>query len=120
VNRKFSLFPFSPKNGSKICAKKVPQSPFRGDVGKGFRGIDGGKIRRYDARQAQAERPRPSKPPPPRRRPEGGDEVPNAVELLVQQTQEAERLRLLLLANECKDLDEFRKRLSDLLKQTSM
>ncbi len=43
--------------------------------------------------------------------------MPNAVELLVQQTQEAERLRLLLLANECQDLDEFRKRLSDLLKQ---
>ncbi len=43
--------------------------------------------------------------------------MPNAVELLVQQTQEAERLRLLLLANECQDLDEFRKRLADLLNQ---
>ncbi|WP_317335991.1 hypothetical protein [Dysosmobacter welbionis] len=30
--------------------------------------------------------------------------TPSASELLVQQAQEAERLRLLLLANECKDL----------------
>ncbi len=43
--------------------------------------------------------------------------MPNAVELLVQQAQEAERLRILLLANECQNLDEFRKRLSDLLNQ---
>ena len=41
--------------------------------------------------------------------------TPSASELLVQQAQEAERLRLLLLANECKDLDEFRRRLQDLL-----
>lgn len=41
--------------------------------------------------------------------------TPSAGELLVQQAQEAERLRLLLLANECKDLDEFCQRLRDLL-----
>lgn len=41
--------------------------------------------------------------------------TPNTGELLVQQAQEAERLRLLLLANECKTLDEFRQRLRDLL-----
>ena len=41
--------------------------------------------------------------------------TPTASELLVQQAREAERLRLLVLANECKDLDEFRKRLLDLL-----
>lgn len=41
--------------------------------------------------------------------------TPNTGELLVHQAQEAERLRLLLLASECKDLDEFRQRLRDLL-----
>ena len=41
--------------------------------------------------------------------------TPSASELLVQQTREAERLRLLLLVNECRDLDEFRRRLLDLL-----
>ena len=45
--------------------------------------------------------------------------TPSASELLVQQAQEAERLRLLLLANECKDLDEFRRRLQDLLNKES-
>lgn len=58
-----------------------------------------------------------------RRRPHGhGDQkgevnmtTPNTGELLVEQAREAERLRLLLLANECKDLDEFRQRLRDLL-----
>lgn len=33
--------------------------------------------------------------------------TPSASELLVQQAQEAERLRLLLLAKGCKDLAEF-------------
>ena len=39
----------------------------------------------------------------------------NTSELLVQQAREAERLRLLLLTDECKDIDEFRQRLRDLL-----
>ncbi len=39
----------------------------------------------------------------------------NACELLIQQAQEAERLRLLILANECETLEEFRQRLRDLL-----
>ena len=41
--------------------------------------------------------------------------TPTASELLVQQAREAERLRLLLLASERKDLEEFRQRLRDLL-----
>lgn len=64
-----------------------------------------------------AQRPPPSEPPP-----TDGDQkgevnmtTPTASELLVQQAREAERLRLLVLANECKDLDEFRQRLRDLL-----
>jgi len=45
--------------------------------------------------------------------------MPSAAELLVQQTEKAVMLRLLLLANDCKDLDEYKKRLSDLLSQIS-
>ena len=42
--------------------------------------------------------------------------TPSASELLVQETRTAERLRLLMLANECKTIEEFRQRLADLLK----
>ena len=42
--------------------------------------------------------------------------MPSASELLVEQAKEAERLRLLLLANECESIEEFRQRLNDLLK----
>ena len=41
--------------------------------------------------------------------------TPSMGELLVQQTQEAERLRLLILADECKTIEEFREKLHDLL-----
>ena len=34
--------------------------------------------------------------------------TPSASELLVQETRTAERLRLLMLANECKTIEEFR------------
>ncbi len=63
-----------------------------------------------------AQRPTPSEPP--KRGDQKGEvnmTTPTASELLVQQTQKAERLQLLLLADECKDLDEFRQRLRDLL-----
>ena len=39
--------------------------------------------------------------------------TPNTGELLVQQAREAERLRLLILADECKTIEEFRQRLRD-------
>ena len=42
--------------------------------------------------------------------------TPSASELLVQETRTAERLRLLMLANECKTIEAFRQRLADLLK----
>lgn len=42
--------------------------------------------------------------------------TPSASELLVQETRTAERLRLLMLANECKTIEEFRQCLADLLK----
>lgn len=42
--------------------------------------------------------------------------TPSASELLVQETRTAERLRLLMLANEYKTIEEFRQRLADLLK----
>lgn len=41
--------------------------------------------------------------------------TPNTGELLVQQTREAERLRLLMLANECKTIEEFRQKLQALV-----
>lgn len=45
--------------------------------------------------------------------------TPNTGELLVQQAQEAERLRLLILvlilADECKTIEEFRQQLRDLV-----
>lgn len=41
--------------------------------------------------------------------------MPSMGELLVQQAQEAERLRLLILADECKTIEEFRQRLRDLV-----
>ncbi len=48
--------------------------------------------------------------------------TPSVAELLVQQTEKAERLRLQLLevkrlAKECKDLDEFRRELERLTEQ---
>lgn len=60
--QEFPLSPFSPKTGRKFWAKIIPHVPPKGGLGNGFGGIDGGKIRRYDARQAQAKRPRPSEP----------------------------------------------------------
>jgi len=42
--------------------------------------------------------------------------TPNTGELLVQQAQEAERLRLLILADECKTIEEFREKLRELQK----
>ena len=41
--------------------------------------------------------------------------TPNTGELLGQQAQEAERLRLLILADECKTIEEVRQRLRDLV-----
>ncbi len=39
---------------------------------------------------------------------------PTAAELLVQKTQEAERLRVLLIANKCKDIRELQEKLSEM------
>ena len=40
--------------------------------------------------------------------------TPSASELLVQEARTAERLRLLMLANECKTIEEFRQLLQEL------
>ena len=40
----FPILPISPKNAQKSWAKIIPQSPLKGDVGNGFRGVDGRKI----------------------------------------------------------------------------
>lgn len=93
-------------------------------MGNGFGGIDGAKIRRYDA-----DKPRPHGPGPANRRHPGGVQkgevnvnTPSTAELLVEQAKEAERLRLKLLeinrlAETCKDLDDFRRELDRLNKQ---
>lgn len=107
---------FHKKSPRKFVQKNLPTFPPTGELGSDFGPIDGPKKRRYHPGQAEATRPPPSEPPT------TGDQegevnmtTPTASELLVQQAREAERLRLLLLASECKDLDEFRQRLRDLL-----
>ena len=40
--------------------------------------------------------------------------TPSTSELLVREARTAERLRLLMLANECKTIEEFRQRLQEL------
>lgn len=49
----------------------------------------------------------------------GSEEMtaPNTSELLVEQAQIAERLRLLMLAEKCKSIEEFRDRLRDLIEK---
>lgn len=96
--------------------KNFPTSPLKGDWGTVFGGLTAQKFAAIIRAKRTAQRPPPSEPPP------SGDQkgevnmtTPSASELLVKQTQEAERLRLLLLANECKDLAEFLRRLRDLL-----
>ncbi len=39
---------------------------------------------------------------------------PTAADLLVQKTREVERLRVLLIANGCKDIQELRKKLPEM------
>ena len=110
---------FCTKTATEICAKKFPSSPLWGERGNGKRPIDGAKSRRYYAGQANAERQRPAnhrRPTDSGERKEGVNvSTPNTGELLVQQAQEAERLRLLILADECKTLDEFRDKLRERL-----
>ena len=62
-----------------------------------------------------AQRPPPSEPPQGDQKGEVNMTTPNTGELLVQQAQEAERLRLLILADECKTIEEFREKLRERL-----
>lgn len=108
------------KNFPQNLCKKTSPVPLKGGRGNGFGGLDGAKIRRYHSGQAEATRPAAQRtaagrPGPGDQKGEVNMTTPNTGELLVQQAQEAERLRLLLLANECKDLDEFRQQLRALL-----
>ena len=103
------------KTATDFCAKIIPRPP-KGGRGKGFRPIDGAKNRRYHT--GQADGPAATA----QRTAASGDQkgevnmtTPNTGELLVQQAQEAERLRLLILADECKTIEEFRQRLRDLV-----
>ena len=85
-------------------------------MGRDFGLLTAQKIAAIIRGKRTAQRPPPSEPPP------SGDQkgevnmtTPNTGELLVQQAQEAERLRLLILADECKTIEEFRQRLRDLV-----
>ena len=107
------------KSPRKFVQKNFPNSPVGGNGGTVF----GLLTARKNAAIIRGKRRPTGRRPANRHRPHGhGDQkgevnmtTPTASELLVQQAREAERLRLLLLASECKDLEEFRQRLRDLL-----
>ena len=107
------------KSPRKFLQKNFPTSPVGGNGGTVFglltaqknAAIIRGKRRPTGRRPANRHRPHGHRD----QKGEVNMTTPTASELLVQQAREAERLRLLLLASECKDLDEFRQRLLDLL-----
>ena len=115
--------PYSPpntaictENATEFCAKKLPHVPPKGGLGNENSPIDGAKNRRYHP--GQADGPAATA----QRTADNGDQkgevnmtTPNTGELLVQQAQEAERLRLLILADECKTIEEFREKLRERL-----
>ena len=76
--------------------------------------LDSGIIPCYYA-HCQRDTPVDSEPPQGVQKGEVKMATPNASELLVQEARDAERLRLLILANECKTIEEFRKALQDLI-----
>ena len=85
-------------------------------MGRDFGLLTAQKIAAIIRGKRTAQRPPPSEPPPAAtRKGEVNMTTPNTGELLVQQAQEAERLRLLILADECKTIEEFRQRLRDLV-----
>lgn len=107
---------FAQKTPRNFVQKNFPTSPLKGDWGT--------KTALLTAQKSAAimQGKRTATATAAQRTADHGDQkgevnmtTPTASELLVQQVREAERLRLLLLASECKDLDEFRQRLRDLL-----
>ena len=115
--------PYSPpntaictENATEFCAKKLPHVPPKGDWGT--------KTALLTAQKSAAimQGKRTATATAAQRTADHGDQkgevnmtTPNTGELLVQQAQEAERLRLLILADECKTIEEFRQRLRDLV-----
>lgn len=73
------------------------------------------QIKRYSPRTPAGQSARSSEPPQGVKKGEVKVKTPSTSELLVQEAREAERLRILLLADECKTLEEFKQRLRDLL-----
>ena len=106
---------FCLKIATDFCAKIVPRSPLKGDQGRDFGVLTAQKIAAIIRAKRTAQRPPPSEPPQGDQKGEVNMTTPNTGELLVQQAQEAERLRLLILADECKTIEEFRQRLRDLV-----
>ena len=95
--------------------KYFPGPPLKGDQGRDFGVLTAQKIAAIIRAKRTAQRPPPSEPPQGDQKGEVNMTTPNTGELLVQQAQEAERLRLLILADECKTIEEFRQRLRDLV-----
>ena len=85
-------------------------------MGRDFGLLTAQKIAAIIRGKRTAQRPPPSEPPTTAtRKGEVNMTTPNTGELLVQQAQEAERLRLLILADECKTIEEFREKLRERL-----
>lgn len=84
-------------------------------MGRDFGLLTAQKIAAIIRGKRTAQRPPPSEPPQGDQKGEVNMTTPNTGELLVQQAQEAERLRLLILADECKTIEEFREKLRERL-----
>ena len=84
-------------------------------MGRDFGLLTAQKIAAIIRGKRTAQRPPPSEPPKGDQKGEVNMTTPNTGELLVQQAQEAERLRLLILADECKTIEEFREKLRERL-----
>ena len=108
---------FAQKTPQNFVQKNFPTSPLKGDWGT--------KTALLTAQKSAAimQGKRTATATAAQRTADHGDQkgevnmtTPNTGELLVQQAQEAERLRLLILADECKTIEEFREKLRELQK----
>ena len=107
---------FAQKTPRNFVQKNFPTSPLKGDWGT--------KTALLTAQKSAAimQGKRTATATAAQRTADHGDQkgevnmtTPNTGELLVQQAQEAERLRLLILADECKTIEEFREKLRERL-----
>lgn len=107
---------FAKKHRENLAKISSQYPPFRGDLGT-FLGVL--TLKKSPCYHAAKPDGHPRHGPANRRKATRKGEVnmttPSTSELLVQEARAAERLRLLLLANECKTVEEFRQRLQELI-----